>query len=203
MTYTKEREDFFAPPKVPEWIPKDKPFDSLVVGFKRLSEDATIPTKAFETDSGFDICASADVIIEPGATVIVPTDIALDLPAGYEAQIRPRSGVTAKTKLRVQLGTIDNGFTGALGVICDNIAHELNDCLEYNYLARRVDGSRGRADFATGGRTCDRNAYLVRKGDKVAQLVITQLPHITAEEVWDIQETARGGGGFGSTGYSL
>src|SRR5690625_2829411 len=91
------------------------------IGFKRLNDGAILPTKAHPSDSGFDLCASEDVIIEPGETVIVPTGIAVELPKGYEAQVRPRSGVTAKTKLRVQLGTIDNGYTGEIGVIVDNI----------------------------------------------------------------------------------
>src|SRR5699024_667312 len=77
---------------------------SISVGFKRLSDEATIPTKAHPTDSGFDLYASEDVIIEPSETVIVPTGIAVELPKGFEVQVRPRSGVTAKTKLRVQIG---------------------------------------------------------------------------------------------------
>src|SRR5699024_2939193 len=76
---------------------------SISVEFKRLSDEAIIPTKAHPTDSGFDLYASEDVIIEPGETVIVPTGIAVELPKGFEVQVRPRSGVTAKTKLRVQL----------------------------------------------------------------------------------------------------
>lgn len=92
------------------------------VGFKRLNDDAIIPTKAHPTDSGFDLCASKDVIIEPGETTVVPTGIAVELPPGYEATVRPRSGITAKTKLRVQLGTIDNEYRGEIGVIVDNIA---------------------------------------------------------------------------------
>src|SRR5699024_1491542 len=92
----------------------------ISVGFKRLSDNATIPTKAHPTDSGFDLYAAEDVIIEPGETAVVPTGIAVKLPAGYEAQVRPRSGVTAKTKLRVQLGTIDNDYRGGIGVVGDN-----------------------------------------------------------------------------------
>src|SRR5690625_3409617 len=91
------------------------------IGFKRLNDDAIIPTKAHPTDSGYDLYASEDVIIEPGDTAIVKTGIAVELPAGNEAQIRPRSGVTAKTKLRVQLGTIDREYRGEIGVIVDNI----------------------------------------------------------------------------------
>src|SRR5690606_2226499 len=95
---------------------------AIHIGFKRLTPDAVIPTKAHASDSGFDLVASADVIIEPGATVVVPTGIAVELPEGYEAQVRPRSGVTSKTKLRVQLGTIDNGYAGEIGVIVDNMS---------------------------------------------------------------------------------
>jgi len=93
----------------------------IKVGFKRLNKSAIIPSKAHPTDSGFDLYASKDVAIKPGETKVVPTGISVRLPEGYEAQIRPRSGVTAKTKLRVQLGTIDNGYTGELGIIVDNI----------------------------------------------------------------------------------
>src|SRR5690625_5630144 len=103
------------------------------VGFKRLTDSAVIPTKAHASDSGFDLAASADVIIEPGETKVVPTGIAVELPEGYEAQVRPRSGVTAKTKLRVQLGTIDNGFTGGIGVIVDNISGNESSYTSYVY----------------------------------------------------------------------
>src|SRR5699024_2119699 len=96
-------------------------YDLTTIGFKRLIDDANIPTKAHATDSGFDLYAAEDVIIEPGETKIIPTGIAVQLPKGMEAQVRPRSGVTAKTKLRVQLGTIDNQYRGEIGVIVDNV----------------------------------------------------------------------------------
>lgn len=199
MTYTKEREDFFKPPSADVRPPGNgKP--PIHVGFKRLSENAVLPTKAHATDSGFDLYASADVIIEPGATVIVPTDIAVDLPAGYEAQIRPRSGVTAKTKLRVQLGTIDNGFTGGIGVICDNTS-VYADLLEVpstdgEYVIFSIDGKYHHCSEKThlGG------SYIIRKGDRIAQLVIQRLPDVVAVEVEDVGVSDRGAGGFGSTG---
>src|SRR5690625_2840221 len=90
---------------------------SIKVGFKRLSDAATIPTKAHATDSGFDLYASEDAIIEPGETGVVPTGIEVKLPEVYEATVRPRSGITSKTKLRVALGTIDNSYRGEVGVI--------------------------------------------------------------------------------------
>ena len=176
------------------------------VGFKRLSDEAIIPTKAHPTDSGFDLYASEDVIIEPGETAIVPTGIAVELPKGFEVQVRPRSGVTAKTKLRVQLGTIDNGFTGEIGVIVDNIRAPI----------KTIDANGGWTGLSTvstvdaytlcgtgqylGERVAD-GAYLIRKGDRIAQLVVQALPEVTAVEIDDFTEDSeRGEGGFGSTG---
>ena len=94
----------------------------IKVGFKKLTDDAILPVKVHASDSGFDLFANEDVIIPPGVTRVISTGIAIHLPDGYEAQVRPRSGVTSKTKLRVQLGTIDNSYTGEIGIIVDNIA---------------------------------------------------------------------------------
>lgn len=163
------------------------------VGFKRLTPDATIPTKAHPTDSGFDLCAYADVIIEPGATIVVATGIAVNLPAGYEAQIRPRSGVTSKTKLRVQLGTIDNSYKGAIGVIVDNTYQSLgwDDTMPNDLNGNPVDVCPEGVSDGT---------YFIRKNDRIAQLVITRLPDIEAIEVFDVEESERGAQGFGSSG---
>jgi len=169
------------------------------IGFKRLSSHAVIPTKAHETDSGFDLVASEDVIIEPGETKIIPTGIAVQLPNGFEAQVRPRSGVTAKTDLRVQLGTIDNGYTGDIGVIVDNISFPL-EISGYNYLAKLIDGTRVRIDTISDGVPCDKGTYLVRAGDRIAQLVIQALPNVEAIEVNSLDKSDRGVEGFGSTG---
>src|SRR5690625_7042344 len=115
----------------------NKQFEPLKIGFKRLNDDAILPTKAHPTDSGFDLYASAeDVIIEPGETVVVPTGIAVELPKGFEAQVRPRSGITAKTKLRVQLGTIDQDYRGEIGVIVDNISTDT-----WSNASRRIDNT--------------------------------------------------------------
>ena len=175
-------------------VSEDESSQSISVGFKRLSSEATIPTKAHPTDSGFDLYASEDVIIEPGETVIVPTGIAVELPKGFEAQVRPRSGVTAKTKLRVQLGTIDNGYKGEIGVIVDNIADDPfgNTSRYLNF----VDGSEIRQDDDIPDGT-----YHIRKGDRIAQLVVQALPEVTAVEIEEFtQDSERGEGAFGSTG---
>ena len=173
----------------------------LQVGFKRLNDAAILPTKAFPTDSGFDLYASEDVIIEPGETAIVPIGIAVQLPEGYEAQVRPRSGVTSKTKLRVQLGTIDEGYTGEVGVIVDNIAEELIIRGDVNYLAKTIEGKRVRIDNINGGEESNRGTYLIRKGDRIAQIVVQALPEVTAVEIEEFTEgSERGEGAFGSTG---
>src|SRR5690625_730596 len=180
------------------------------IGFKRLNDDAILPTKAHPTDSGFDLYASADVIIEPGETVIVPTGIAVELPIGYEAQIRPRSGVTAKTKLRVQLGTIDQDYRGEVGVIVDNI--ELPTYFNEYFGAglpyiseiigasvRTLDGGSELLDQRKY--TIKKGSYRIREGDRIGQLVVQALPQFEAVEITEFKaDSNRGEGGFGSTG---
>ena len=85
---------------------------------RQLSPDAIIPTRAHATDAGLDLYALEDTYFH-NETKLVKTGIAVDIPPGYEAQVRPRSGMTLKTPLKVQLGTIDSGYTGDVGVIVD------------------------------------------------------------------------------------
>lgn len=179
----------------PNIVEKEAQNMPLEIGFKRLSDNAILPTKAHATDSGFDLFAAQDVIIAPGETVVVPTDIALQLPQGYEATVRPRSGITSKTKLRVQLGTIDNGYNAGIGVIIDNTApvyiphapiYPINLKGEYqtDYLDQYLD-----------------ETYLIRKGDKIAQLVVQPIPTTVAVEITgELDESDRGASGFGSSG---
>ena len=88
---------------------------------KKLHPDSTIPTRAHETDAGLDIYALEDTYIQSTHASLVSTGIAVDIPAGYEGTIRPRSGKTAKTNLRVQLGTVDAGYNGEIKVIADTL----------------------------------------------------------------------------------
>lgn len=174
----------------------------ITVNVKRLHPDAVIPQLATAQSAGFDLVAVEDVVIEPGDTVKIPTGLAFELPAGYEMQIRPRSGVTLKTKLRVQLGTVDADYRGEVAVIADNIGvwgdysdgtsetiankvyiHEHDDvidAIDNDYL---IDGE-----------------YIVRAGDRIAQAVIQRVPTVKLTEVDELGETGRGAGGFGSTG---
>ena len=165
---------------------------TIRIGFKRLSDDAILPTKAHPTDSGYDLYAAEDVIIEPGDTAIVKTGIAVELPPGYEAQIRPRSGVTSKTKLRVQLGTIDQDYRGEIGVIVDNI-HPLKQAVKHIQF---TDGDIATTEVLNGG-----VSIKIRKGERIAQLVVQALPEVSAVEIDDFTEDSeRGEGGFGSSG---
>lgn len=101
---------------------RDKTMTNLQI--KLLSENATMPTRANATDSGLDLYVSETTVIEPHTTAAVKTDVAISLPYGYEAQVRPRSGKSLKTKLRVTLGTIDLTYHKEIGIITDNIGDE-------------------------------------------------------------------------------
>jgi len=167
----------------------------MSVAVKRASLGSTIPTYAHEGDAGMDLYASEDTVIEPGETVIVPTGIAMTIPKGYELQIRPRSGVTVKTKLRVQLGTIDCIFRGAIGVIVDNTAE---DCGGSTPRLRNLVNKTEAYDKTY----YPKFTYIVRKGDRIAQGVLAPVSHAHFTEVDALDDSPRGGNGFGSTGVS-
>lgn len=99
------------------------------IKFKKLHKLAFAPTKANPSDSGFDIYSDQNTYIAPNDTAVIRTGIQIALPHGYEAQVRPRSGVSAKTPLIVMLGTIDNGYRGEIGIIVKNVGikpHAIN-----------------------------------------------------------------------------
>ena len=95
-----------------------------ILPIKKLSEKAILPTRANPTDSGLDLYVAEDTTILAHSTKVVPTHIAIDLAYGYEAQVRPRSGKSKDTKLRVALGTIDHTYNKEIGIITDNISDE-------------------------------------------------------------------------------
>lgn len=171
------------------------------IKFKRLSDDATIPTRAHKTDSGFDLYAAEDTIIEPDETKVIPTDIAVQLPEDMEGQVRPKSGITSKTKLRVQLGTVDNEYRGEVGVIVDNI-ETLSDKRKspFQYYTK-TNGEKMYNSLYDGKKHyIFKGTHLIYKGDKIAQLVVQYLPQVEPVEVIGFTDTERGGNGFGSTG---
>ena len=155
--------------------------------------NAKMPAYAHLTDAGMDIYALEDITIAPGETVLIPTGIKVALPAGYELQVRPKSGRCLKTKLRVANtpGTIDAGYRDEIGVIIDNIDAPI----------RKIhipDNNRpltiGDIEFG--------QSYTIGKGEKFAQLVLSEVPKVAWYQV-DSVTNAEGenrNGGFGSTG---
>ena len=127
----------------------------------------------FETtqSAGMDLRANIDapVVLQPGDRALIPTGIKMALPDGYEAQIRPRSGLAYKHGITVlnSPGTIDADYRGDVGVLLINNGRE---------------------------------AFTVEDGMRVAQMVVAQYSQFEWESVEDLDETARGAGGFGSTG---
>ncbi|XWX29870.1 dUTPase [Staphylococcus phage PG-2021_40] len=88
---------------------------------KLLDNNAKVPVRANATDSGLDLYSLVDVTLKPFESKTISTGIAINLEEGYEAQVRPKSGITTKTGLRIQLGTVDDGYIGELGIMVDNI----------------------------------------------------------------------------------
>lgn len=161
----------------------------------KLHADAVVPTYARELDAGFDLVAVEEVIIHPGETVKVRTGLALQLLPGYELQVRPRSGVSAKTKLRVSNapGTVDAGYRGEICVLIDNIS-------QYPIPSRVLVGIDGIDAVST---KVDQGIYLIRKGDRIAQGVITVVAQAQFQVVDELDNTERGTDGFGSTGVNV
>ena len=139
------------------------------IKYVKLREGAHIPTKAHEDDAGFDLYASEDFALKSHSYGCVPTALSIELPQGYEAQVRPRSGLAAKHGVTVlnAPGTIDAGYRGELKVILIN---------------------HGDEDF------------LITAGMRIAQLVISSVVSAEFIAVSSLEDSARGEGGFGSSG---
>lgn len=144
------------------------PRERIKVEIKKLHEDAIIPQYAHKTDAGADVFAIEETTIKPHETALIKTGISVAIPVGYEIQVRPRSGLSLKTNLRVANapGTIDSDYRGEICVIMTNIGNL---------------------------------SITIKKGDKIAQLVISPVPMIDWVEVEELSPTERGEGGFGST----
>lgn len=142
----------------------------LKVGFKKLNKDAIMPKFAHHGDAGMDICSIEDAELMIGRPTMVKTGLAVEIPFGYEIQVRPRSGLALKgVTVWNSPGTIDAGYRGEIGVI-----------LMYT--------------------STDASAFHIKKGDRIAQLVLAKIPDCEVFEVSELSESSRGCGGFGSTG---
>jgi dUTP pyrophosphatase len=144
--------------------------DSVPIEILRLDPDLPLPSYAHPGDAGADLYAREDVTLKPGERALVPTGIALALPAGYVALVHPRSGLAHRSGLSIvnAPGTIDAGYRGEIQVCLVNL------------------------DPAT--------PIELRRGDRIAQLVIQRFETAAFVEVEDLPASARGAGGYGSTG---
>ncbi|MFT3966641.1 MAG: dUTP diphosphatase [Sphingobium sp.] len=145
--------------------------DPVAVSVKRLPHGEGLPLPAYATEgaAGLDVVAAEDVTLAPGGRHAVATGFAIAIPAGYEVQVRPRSGLALKHGISLPNtpGTIDSDYRGEMKIIMINLGTE---------------------------------AFAVQRGDRIAQLVVAPVQTAHFMEVAELDETARGAGGFGSTG---
>ena len=137
----------------------------------RLDPDLPLPVYAKDGDAGVDLVARENVILEPGGgRALVPTGVAIALPAGYAGFVQPRSGLAFAHGVTVlnTPGLVDSGYRGELKVCLVNL------------------------DPAT--------PFEVVRGERIAQLVVQAVEHVRFVEVDELDETARGDRGFGSSG---
>jgi dUTP pyrophosphatase len=137
----------------------------------RGADDLPLPARATPGAAGFDLHAAVetDLVLAPRERVLVPTGFAIAVPAGYEAQVRPRSGLALEHGIVLPNapGTIDSDYRGEVKVIVCNTGEQ---------------------------------AFTIRRGDRIAQLVIAPVVHAEWEEVASLPPSERGAGGFGSSG---
>ena len=167
----------------------------IKIPYEKCHEDAKQPAYAHETDSGMDIYALEDITLAPGEQKIIPIGIKVALPAGYELQVRPKSGVSAKTKLRIANapGTIDAGYRDEIGVIIENVEPPIRSIA--------TDFAESPNDYIPIGAIEFGKSYTIGKGQKFAQLVLSEVPKAVLYEVESVGEIGEDrGGGFGSTG---
>ena len=130
-----------------------------------------LPLPAYQTEgsAGADLRADQDCVLEPGQRLAVPTGLALEIPAGYEGQVRARSGLALKSGVGLPNapGTIDSDYRGELCVLLVNWGKE---------------------------------PVQLRRGDRIAQLIVAPVARATFEVAESLSDSARGAGGFGHTG---
>ncbi len=148
---------------------------SVAVSVLAHGRGLPLPDYASQGAAGLDLHAALDaaspLTLAPGARALVPTGLKLALPAGFEGQVRPRSGLAVKHGVTVinAPGTIDADYRGEVMVALINLGAE---------------------------------PFIVERGMRIAQLVVAPVTRVTLSQVADLDETARGGGGFGSTGLA-
>lgn len=141
------------------------------VQIKKLRPDAIVPRYMSEEAAGLDVCAALDapVVLQPGQRAAIDTGLAIALPRGFEAQVRPRSGLARQHGITLvnAPGTVDSDFRGSVAILVINHGQE---------------------------------PVKIEPGQRIAQLVIAPVVQAELVEVDELPATARGAGGFGSTG---
>jgi dUTP pyrophosphatase len=163
------------------------------VPIELTSENARIPQYANFGDGAVDLYSPANYTIKPGETIIIPCDIKVALPYGYAFLIHPRSGTSAKTKLRVanSVGLIDSQYKGVIGVIIENIEPPIKD-IGYEF----DDNGRPIITSIEHGKT-----YYIEKGERFAQMRLVEVPTVNFYQVQSVDGIGEDrGGGFGSSG---
>ncbi|WP_197319204.1 dUTP diphosphatase [Saccharomonospora sp. NB11] len=143
---------------------------SVQVLISRLDPDVALPSYAHPGDAGADLVTTSDVHIAPGERVVVGTGVAIALPEGYAGFVHPRSGLAARTGLSI---------VNAPGTVDAGYRGEIKVCLV------NLD---------------PRETIVLRRGDRIAQLVVQRVERADFVEVEQLDETVRGAGGYGSTG---
>jgi len=164
----------------------------MQLNVKRVNPDAQIPKHAKSGDAGMDLCTMESAILKPGETKMVGTGIAVEIPNGFVGLVFPRSGLGSKgVNLSNCVGVIDSSYRGEIKAPLHN-NHPSN-------VLRNVVPSKGKWEEARPFYNYD-GEMVVRKGERVCQLVI--VPYMTCEcvEVDELSDSERGEGGFGSTG---
>lgn len=166
------------------------------LNIKLLSDNATVPTRAYGVSAGLDIYAAETVVIEPQEKILLATDIAVDIPEGYVGLLTSRSGVSSKTHLVIETGKIDAGYNGHVKVNIKNDKQNTEDESIY-YLNTKNE----MVDLDIDHRVLI-GTYKINKGDKIAQLVIVPIvtPEVNVVKEFD-EKSERGTNGFGSSGY--
>ncbi|MCP2287761.1 dUTP diphosphatase [Nocardia amikacinitolerans] len=136
----------------------------------RLDPGIPVPTRAHAGDAGVDLCTTEDVILEPGERVLVGTGVAVALPLGTVGLIHPRSGLAAKTGLSV---------VNTPGTVDAGYRGEIKVCLINHDPRTRIE---------------------LRRGDRIAQLLVQRVELVDFVEVDQLDDTTRGAGGYGSSG---